>query len=148
MAVVRQRHVAAAAVPELLHAVEIGADGIAVLDADDGDLLAALRDAHDVGGGERQLDVVRRDLLRQVMDGVELRDGGLVGAIVTGRLKRVGDLRRIRLADVDDHERDVEAALLHLRQVHLIGEPHRVVAFRVKFAGSMSLWVSSVITRS
>ena len=55
-------------------------------------------------------------------------DRRLVGAVVARRLKCVGHLRRVRLADVDDHERDVEAAFLHLRQVHLVGQPHRVVA--------------------
>ena len=44
VAVVRERHVAAAALVELLHPGDVGADRIAVLDADDRDLLAALRD--------------------------------------------------------------------------------------------------------
>ena len=128
VAVVRERHVPAAAVPELLHPLDIGAERVAVLDADDGDLLAALRDPRDVGGGQRELDVVRGDLLRQTVDRVELRDRRLVRAVVSGRLKRVGHLRRIRLADVHDHERDVQAAGLHLRQIDLSGQVHRVVA--------------------
>ena len=33
--------------------------------------------ARDVGGGQRELDLVRRDLLGQVMDRVELRDAAL-----------------------------------------------------------------------
>ena len=128
MPVVRERHVAAAALPELLHAGDVGADRIAVLDADHGHLPAALRDPCHVGRGQGELDVVRCNLLRQVVNRVELGDGRLVGAVVSGRLKRVGHLRRILLADVHDHEGDVEAALFHLRQVHLCGEPHRVVA--------------------
>ena len=62
----------------------------------------------DVGGGERELDLLRRDLLRQVMHRVELRDRLLVGAVVALRRQRP-------LADVDDEERGVEAAFLHLR---------------------------------
>ena len=73
-----------------------------------------------VGGGERELDLFRRDLLRQVMDRVELRDRLLVGAVVALRRQR-------SLADVDDEERGVEAALLHLREVDLRVEPLRVV---------------------
>ncbi len=47
--VVRERHVAAAAVVELADTREVGADRIAVLDADDRDLAPASRDAGHVG---------------------------------------------------------------------------------------------------
>jgi hypothetical protein len=104
-----------------LTALEIGADGITVLDADHRHFLAAFRDAGHVRGGERELDLAWRDLLGQPMDGVELGDGGTVGVLESGR-------RQVSLADVDDEERDVETALLHLRQVHLRRQPHRVVA--------------------
>ena len=56
----------------------------------------------------------------QVMHRVELRDRLLVGAVVAFGRQRP-------LADVDDEERGVEAALVHLRQVDLRVEPLRVV---------------------
>ena len=120
VAVVRERHVAAAAIVELLHALDVGAERIGVLDADQRDLLARLRDARHVGRGQRQLDLSGRDLLRQVMHGVELRDRLLVGAVVAFGRQRA-------LADVDDEERGVEAAFLHLRQVDLRVEALGVV---------------------
>ena len=120
VAVVRERHVAAAAIVELLDALDVGAERIRVLDADQRDLLPRLRDARHIGGGERELDLIGRDLLRQVMHRVELRDRLLVGAVVALRRQR-------SLPDVDDEERGVEAAFLHLRQVDLRVEPLRVV---------------------
>ena len=48
------------------------AERIAVLDADERDLLARLVDPAHVGSGQRQLDLVGRDLLGQAVDGVEL----------------------------------------------------------------------------
>ena len=125
VAVVRERHVAPAAVVELLDAFDVRADRIPVLDADHGDFLAALRDADDVGGRQGELDLVRRDLFREAMNGVELGDRRAVGALVSGR--EASGLRG-SLPDVDDEERDVEAAFLHLRQVHLRRQPHGVVA--------------------
>ena len=75
VAVVRERHVARAAIVELLDAREdVGAERVAVLDADERDLLAAGGDPADVGGGQREPDLVRRDLLGEPVDGVELRD--------------------------------------------------------------------------
>ena len=56
------------------------AERIAVLDADERDLLARFRDARTSAAGQRQLDLVGRDLLRQPMDRVELLDRLLVGA--------------------------------------------------------------------
>ena len=77
MAVVRQRHVARAAIVELLDPRErdlLVAERIAVLDADERDLLAAGVDPADVGGGQRELDLVGRDLLGEPVDRVELLD--------------------------------------------------------------------------
>ena len=61
-----------------------------------------------------------RDLLRQVMHRVELRDRLLVGVVVALRRQRP-------LADIDDEEGGVEAAFDHLRQVDLRLEALRVV---------------------
>ena len=77
----------------------------------------------DVGGRQRQADVVGRDLFGEAMNGVELRDRLPVGAVEALRRQRT-------LADVDDHERDIHAAFDHLRQIDLRGEAHRVVAIR------------------
>jgi hypothetical protein len=73
------------------------AERIAVLDADEGDLLARLRDAQDVGGRERELDLVGRDRLGQTMNRVELLDRLFVGVVVALGRQRT-------LADVDDEE--------------------------------------------
>ncbi len=129
VAVVRERHVARAAVVELLHAREAGAERIAVLDADERDLPAARGDAADVGRGERQADLVGRDCLGEAVHGVELLDRRLVGALVAARLEGIRRGLQRRLADVDDQEDGVEAAVDHLRQVDLGLEPLRVVAF-------------------
>ena len=94
VAVVRERHVAAAAIVELLHALDVGAERIRVLDADQRHLLARLRDARHVGGGQRQLDLSGRDLLGQVMHRVELRHRLLVGAVVAFRRQRALARRR------------------------------------------------------
>ena len=79
------------------------------------------RDARHVGGRQGQLDLVGRDLLGQPMDGVELGDRLLVGLVVAR-------WRELTLADIDDEERGVEAALDHLRQVDLRRQVLRVVA--------------------
>ena len=121
VAVVRERHVAPAAVVEFLDAFEVRADRKPVLDADHGHLLAALRDADDVRGREGKLDVLRRDLLGEAMNRVEFSDSRAVGALVAGGAQ-------LSLPDVDDEERDVEPALLHLGQVHLRRQAHGVVA--------------------
>ena len=79
-------------------AVDSSPSGVAVLDADERDLLAGLVDAADVGGGQRELDLVGRDLLGQQVDGVELRDRLLVGVVVAFGRQR-------SLSDIDDEER-------------------------------------------
>ncbi len=83
--VVREREITRAAAVELLDALDGGggvAERVAVLDADERDLLAGLADPPDIGGGQRQLDLVGRDLLGQQVDRVELRDRLLVGVVV------------------------------------------------------------------
>ena len=83
MPVVRERHVAGAAIVELLHAPRdrlVVAERIAVLDADERDLLAGGVDAAHVGRRQRQLDLVGRDHLRQPVNRLELLDRLLVGA--------------------------------------------------------------------
>ena len=112
---------------------EVLADRIAVLDADERDLAARRVDPARVGGGQRQADLVRRDLLGQAVDRVELLDRRLVGAVVAGRRERI---RAGALADVDDEEGGVEAALDHLGQVHLVAQVHRVVALGGEVRGA------------
>ena len=64
VAVVSERQVARAAIVEFLDAGDFLAERIAVLDADERDFLALRVDSANVGGGERQLDLVRGDLAR------------------------------------------------------------------------------------
>ena len=54
------------------------------------------------------------------MHGIELRHGLLVGIVVASRRERP-------LADIDDEERRIQAAIAHLGQVDLRVEPLRVV---------------------
>ena len=75
------------------------------------------------------------------MHGVELRDRLAIGVGIPRRRQRA-------LRHLNDEERDVEAALVHLRQVHLRRQAPRVVARGGEMGGSMSLCVSSVRTRS
>ena len=74
VAVVRERHIAAAPLVELADAREVGADRVAVLDADDRDLTPATGDAGHIGRCERKADLLRRDLSGQPVHGVELGD--------------------------------------------------------------------------
>ena len=94
VAVVRERHIAAAAIVELLHPLDVGADRIGVLDADQRHLLARLRDARHIGGRQRQFDLSGRDLLGQVMDRVELGHRLLVGAVIPFRRQRALSRRK------------------------------------------------------
>jgi hypothetical protein len=71
---VRHREIPPATIVELLDAVEVLADRIAVFDADEGDLAPAGVDFPRVGRGQGKPDLVRRDLLAQPMDRVELLD--------------------------------------------------------------------------
>src|SRR5262249_28584622 len=82
---------------------------------------AARRDAGDVAGRQRERDLVRRDLLGQAVHGVELCHRLAIRILVAGR-------RQVALADVGEEEGDVQAALRHLRQVHLRRQAQRVVA--------------------
>ena len=81
-----------------------------------------------VGGGERELNLVGRDLLGQSMDGVELLDRLLVGVGVALR-------RQVTLPDVDDEEGGIEPTLDHLGQVDLRRQVLRVVACRREVVG-------------
>ncbi len=76
-----------------------------------------------IGRRQRKTDVVRRNLFREAMNRVELRDGLPVCVVKPFRRQRT-------LADVDDHERDIHVAFHHLRQIDLRGEAHFVVAIR------------------
>ena len=83
-----------------------------------------LGDPRHVGRRERKADLLRRDLFGQPVHGVELGDRLLDRPSCRSPSGRAAD----PLPDVDDQERDVEAALLHLRQVDLRGQALRVVA--------------------
>ena len=54
------------------------------------------------------------------MDRIEFLDGLCIRVVEAG-------IRQLALTDVDDHEGHVETTSLHLRQVHLGAEIHRVV---------------------
>ncbi len=120
VAVVGERHVAAAAIEELLDPRHVGAERIRVLDADQRHLLSRCGNARHIRGGQRKADLFGRNLAGQVLDRVELRHRLLVGAVVTCGRQRA-------LADIDDEEGSVEAAFDHLRQVDLGVEPLGVV---------------------
>jgi hypothetical protein len=129
--VMGQRHVPGAAIVELLDALHRGrgiTQGVAVLDANQGNLLAGFVDAADIGRGQRELDFVGSDLLGQQVNGVELGHRLFIGAVVA--FGRQGSL-----SDVDNEERGIESALAHLRQVDLIAEVLCVVAFRGEVVG-------------
>ena len=127
MAVVRQRHVARAAIKKLLDSADVLAHGVAVLDTNERDSLALRLDSAHVGRGQRQLDLVGRDLLGEPVDRVELLDGRPVGALVARRFECIRILRLRGLADVNAEEHRGEAALEHLGQVHLSIEALGVV---------------------
>ena len=118
---VRQRHVAGAAVVELLDAGDVGPQRVRVLDADHRDQLALARDAAHVVGGERQPDPVGRVLVHHAVDGVELVDRVLVGRCVALFVEQA-------LGGVDDEPADIQPARLHLGQRDLGGQVRRVVA--------------------
>ena len=112
VAIVGQRHVAPAPVVELLHAAEIVGDAIAVLDAHERDLPSARVDPARIVRCIGDRDAVRRDLLRERMNGVELGGIRRVGPCESRRVERT-------LSHVDGKEDRVETARLHLREVDL-----------------------------
>ena len=127
----RERHVAAAAVVELLDARDVGPDGISVLDPGEDDLLARRVDAARVGGGERESRPSGCEHFGEGVDRVELGDRGAVRVCVSGRVERT-------LSLIHGEKDGVVAARFHLGQVDLpprdaLGEVHRVV--RVELIG-------------
>jgi hypothetical protein len=123
VAIVRQRHVSAAPIVELLHSLDVGPDGISILHADDGDPQVLFVQSEDICGRQRQADTVGSDLFRQAMNGVEFRHRLAIGVVVAFWRQRT-------LADVNDHERDIRAAFDHLRNIDLGSQAHGVVAIR------------------
>ena len=126
--VVGQRQIARAAIVEFFDAGDVLTERIAVLDAHEGDFFTLRVDSANVGGGERELDLARRDLAGKALDGVEFLNRELVGALVTGSGERIRILRLPCLADVDAEEQRVEAAVDHIRQIELGFETLRVIA--------------------
>ena len=102
VAVVGERQIARAAIVEFFDAGDVLADRIAVLDAHQSDFFSLRVDPAHVGGVERQLDLVRRDLTGEAMNGVELFDGRLVGAFVSRGFECIRILRFSGLADIND----------------------------------------------
>ena len=136
VAVVRERHVAAAAHVELLHPVDRGAfvtQRVTVLDPDQRDLLALRIDPPHVLSRERQLDLIGRQHFRQAMNRFELLDRLPICVGVTLRSE-------LTLPDINDEEGSVETALLHLRQVDLVAEVLRVVVGKSEVA-----WIDVVV---
>ena len=111
--VVREREVAGTAVIELPDVGEVFADPVAVLDAHERNLLAALDDATHVGSRIRDLDAVRREFLGEPVHRVELLEIPVERLLVAGRREV------LCLADVDGEEDGVEAGVLHLGEIHL-----------------------------
>ena len=122
VAVVGEGHVAAPELMKLLDAAQVQADGVGVLDADHGHLLAGSHDAAHVVGRVSDLDLVGRLLFRQPVDGPELVHGVLVSG-------RVAGIIQIALPRVHDEPGHIKAARIHLGQGDLGGEVHRVVLF-------------------
>src|SRR5438094_5457626 len=89
MAVVRQRHVARAAIKKLLDAADVLVYGVAVLDTNERDSLALRLDPAHVGRGQRQLDLVGRDLIGEPVDRGALLHGRPVVLPEGWRLERV-----------------------------------------------------------
>ena len=121
VAVVGERHVAAAALGKVADVVEVGAERVRVLDADHRDLSSGGDDTTRVVGGQRESDTIRRDLIGETVDRVELRNR-------LGVRVRVTLLRERALADVHDHPRHVEPTRLHVGKVDLSAQVGRVVA--------------------
>ena len=84
VAVMRERQVARAAIVKFLDAGDFLAERIAVLDADESDFFTLRVDSANVGGGERELDLVRRDLACEALDCVEFLNREFVSSLVTG----------------------------------------------------------------
>ena len=132
MTVVREREVTRPVVGELLDVGDVVADAVAVLDAHQRDELAGLHDAANVGGCARDLDLVRRHLLGQLVHRFELGDVGVVGALEPFRREVVV------LADVDA-EKDAVVAGLHLRNIHLPAQARDVVGRRVTHVAGVEI---------
>jgi len=120
---VREAHIPRPTLVELTHAREIGANRVPVLDPDHGDLATGLRDAPNIGRRLRELDLLRRNLLGQPVDRVELRDRLPIGVGIAGWRQRP-------LRHLNHEEGDVETAVAHLRQVRLRHKTTGVVALR------------------
>src|SRR5262249_29136134 len=101
VAVVGERQVASSTIMEFLPSGDFLADGIAVLDAHQSDFFPLRFDSAYVGGVERQLNLVRRNLMGETVNGVEFFDGCFVGALVARGLKCIWILRFSRLADIN-----------------------------------------------
>ncbi len=117
VAVVSQGEIAGAPLREPLDVGEVGAELVAVLDADQDDLLPGGGDATGVVRAPGQTDPVGGERGDQAVDGVELLERGRGGPRV-GRGAEV-----LALADVDDQEGGVEPPILHGRDVDLGREP-------------------------
>ena len=118
---VREPHIPRPSLEELAYARQVGADGISVLDPDHRDRAPGLRDAGHVGGRQRQLDLFRRNLLRQPVHRIKLRHRLAIGVRVARRRQRP-------LRHLHDEEGHVEASVSHLRQVRLRHKTTGVVA--------------------
>ena len=111
--VVREGEIARPLIVEPLDVGNVLADPVAVLDAHQGDFLAALDNAADVGGGVGDFDAVRRQLFGEPMHGGELLQVGVERLFVAG-------WREVWvLPDINREENRVESAVLHLRDIHL-----------------------------
>ncbi len=104
MAIVCERKVASAALVELLDASDVFTKRVAVFDSHQRDLFSARAYSFHIGGRERQLDLVPRDLAGEALNRIEFFHGGFVGALISGRFERFRILVLSGLADVDAKE--------------------------------------------
>ena len=84
VAVMRERQIARAAIVKFLDAGDFLAERIAVLDADESDFFTLRVDSANVGGGERELDLVRSDLAGKALHRVEFLNREFVSSLVPG----------------------------------------------------------------
>jgi hypothetical protein len=137
VAIVNEAEIARA---EIIVEIEQGGfarNRIAVLDADQRDAFLLFMKAADIGGGEREADLILVLNIRHAADGGEL------GQRLRGRF-RIAEGAPLGLRDIDDEEDGIETAVAHPRQVDLHGPgvaERRVVFLRTEEARNVDMRV-------
>ncbi len=112
--VVGERQVAGATFVELFDAGDILAERVAVLDSHERRFFACCMNFPDVAGGQRQFHCFTGNITGEAMNRLELFDGKVVSALVTGGFERVRILRFPCLADINDEKQRIEPAVDHV----------------------------------